>query len=246
MTKIFVDLDSLLDTRLGTLVKADSNYLQRTITEEAYYTRTTHHYGDYDAKSFKALYANRDVETLSLSGATMLCKLLARFVLDLVADDQDNPAREPVSITVNTYPYQLSNEELEAISNCVVYYAGELARVELVYMSNKELTPSFLKKDYNLVILYEYAEWLETQSVNFAKLQLPKVTLLIPKVSFLDLDESELAKLPNGKEQPYDELELILRPLLDVQVCELYHWCIIPPLPNLDKATMQAVVNTVS
>ena len=228
MSKIFIDLDSLLDTRLGTLVSKDANYLFDTITNPAYYERDTHYFL-LEAKEFNELYKNRDIYTLSKSAATQICLMLPKFLNDMLNDDIDRPNRTQPEIVINIYPYQLDEFALESIKECVTYYSREVAVVNAVYLSPKQLTPNYLK-DFELVIMYEYAVWLETQALAFKRTQLPNVSLLLPKVYFLPKPtEEEFKQLPFGKDQPFDELELIMKPLIDLQICAGTYWCCIPP-----------------
>lgn len=224
-SRVYVDLDSLLDTRLGTIAKLDTEVLQETLLDLDYYTRRENIFKGIDKEVFDKAYAERDLETLSLSPATLMCRELGKLVVDIVTESHTQPTRGKVRVTVNVYPYSLSDEDKEMVQNCVTYYTGETVDVDVVSLFPELVTPQMLKDTYSLVIMYDYGDWLEKQSLNFAKQQVPDVTLLAPMVYFQNKPTEEDLKEFASEDEPFQVVEMLAKALISLELIDVRYWC---------------------
>lgn len=232
-SKIYVDLDSLLDTRLGTIAKIKGEEVFNWITNMSYYLRVEDKFDGVDEIQFKKLYNERDIETLKLSPATQFCHELGRIALDTVTDSHTQPLRGNVSITVNTFPYQLDEDTCKEIENCVLFYTGEVVAVNAKYIPLQQITPNLLKNEYSLMVMYDYAKWLEIHSYAIQNIPLPEITLLAPRIFFKGRPTEEQLKKENLDEQGcFLGMELLSKPGIGLELIDIKYWCSIPPSPE--------------
>jgi hypothetical protein len=182
---VYVELDCLLDTRLGTVVRLDELAAVKLINDERYYAREHDDFSviipGFDDQAFRELYKNRDEETLVQSRPTNMLAALYGMMEKLVLDSINTPLIDKVEIDVNLYPYKLDKETVDDIKIMIMTYLPFQVRVNAVYLPPAHLTPAHIKETYGLIILYNLSEWFE---FNLAGLQssvrIPAVTMMAP------------------------------------------------------------------
>lgn len=232
-SKVYVELDCLLDTRLGTIAKIDPELVATTLTNEDYYTRDCDEFEGIDKAVFKEAYANRDKETLALSGATGFCLELGRIVLDLVAESHHNPLRGQVSVVVNVYPYQLTDDEKLMIKHSVTYHTQETVDIDIISLMPTFITADFFREDYVVAVFYDYQQWFESQMKNIAERPLLDLSVIAPRLFYTDkpTDVEELKEMGDS-ENAFAAMELLTRGCFDLNLVDVQHFCIIPPNPT--------------
>lgn len=232
-TYVYVDLDSLLDTRLGTVARLSPEDAVRLQCSPEYYSREENLFEGVDTVAWNTLFKERDTETLSKSMATQMVLELKRIVSDIQADNHLRPldqGRDKVKITVNTYPYSLTPEERGDIEDVILSHIDELCPVEVVRLRPEDLTVQRIKDVYSVLIMYDYGEWLESQTQNFRKCQLTDVVLIAPTLWFKDkisAAEMEEYGLTHANES-FLLLENVAKGLIDLQLMDIRYWCCVP------------------
>ena len=245
---VFVDLDSVLDTRLGVLLasgKVDDPF--EYLTSFEYYTREDNALAGMSVEEFEELFAERDKSALVNSVATLMCLQLSKFIAERLFDDTDAPdTPERIKLTVNTYPYSLTEEETRLIQSALIVHTQELVEVECVSMIPSFITPSYLKNRYDLLIMYDYAKWLEAQLANFERVQIPEISLLVPAVSFKTISKEDAEYIRTEGVTPFDALELVYSGVIGLTVCDIKYWCAVPADASIlaKKATPQTQGHT--
>lgn len=228
-SNVLVDLDSLLDTRLGTIARIDPDLVFYNIANFKYYNRDEDIFDNIDKDVFRKLYQERDKETLKLSPATQFCRELGKIAVDLSVDSHSQPMRGKAEIFINVYPYHLTDDEMIEIENSILYYTGETLPVHAIRKRPEEITPRFLKNDFSLMIMYDYAPWLELHANDLEKTPLPEVTLLSPRIFYKDKPtQAELDELGVDLEAPFVAMELMLKPMINLELVDVSNWCTIP------------------
>jgi len=141
---IYVDLDAILDTRLGTLYFLDKGlydyykgdgkdfYINRLIDEFEYIPNNV----------FKYYYNLRNGETLKHSPLTPLLDVLTISVEDMIVKrlTADKNIKKLV-IDVNIYPYVLKDETIENLKKIITAKIGnEFTIVNMINVSYSKLT----------------------------------------------------------------------------------------------------------
>jgi len=184
-SRVLIDIDALLDTRLGTIVSIANDRLEDIILS-GYHTRKSDDFIGVDKDAFKERYANRDKEVLLNSIVTPMARLLEEFSKKTLKLLLSTPFQYQPEIVLNIYPYILTNEEIKVLVGVIKSYTENLADISVVYKCYDEITPKYLKDDIAIYVTYNYNEWLETHSVNenFKKTICPEVGLIGPSIYF--------------------------------------------------------------
>ena len=216
----FTEIDAILDTRLGTLAKMGRS-IALEVLKGNYLDRVHDCFPGVDNKLFKETYDKRDKETIALSMATPVMKIMGEFCLDTIQGNNSSPfVKQPV-ITINEYPYVLTDKERNLILTAAKIRTKNLAEIKFVNMSPAQITPRFLKKDVSIFAIYDYITWLDTQAENkvFSKESCPTVVMLTPFMpASINKNGEELSKVEFKLEEWQKHMEMLARPFIDLQL----------------------------
>jgi hypothetical protein len=224
---VYVELDVLLDTRLGTIARISEDAAIKTL-ENGYHTREIDMFEFVDTEAFKTLYAQRDSSTLSKSMCSGAIELIRDLVGLLSEQAQLTPYHSGARVVVNTYPYSLSAEEQSEIGKAIAVWMNGLALVELVDLKPEELTPNHCKSNFAMMLMYEYEHWMEMHTEAFRTTQLPEVKLLVPMLYFKARPSAEeLAQCIKEAAHPMHALEIQASPLIGLQMTDVKYFSVL-------------------
>lgn len=191
--KILVDLDCLLDTRLGTLACLGSDYAVNALLNN-YKTREIDSFPGVSRQEFKDAYAKRDVETLKASLATNVFLILQACIKGSFENLAQGGQNNSIEFIVNYFPYKLTEDEVSYIREMILYRTGEAAEVTMIDISNEAMTPKHCKENYALMIRYDYVEWYEMHLDAIQETPIPGVTLIAPALYHNEIPSDEVMR----------------------------------------------------
>lgn len=224
---ILIDIDSIIDTRLGTLCKlcngADHIFNQR------YVTRLTDEFNLLDEnlnmEEYKKAYENRDVDSIGLGIPTVLLTEFGQMLgyhLDEVIGP--NPEDKVIFIEINTWPYKLSPEENEDLINCFREWTGTPFEIRAVHIPVEEMSmPLIQQKKWSVIFTYDFDKfqyYTFTKNAKPGHTGSPQVSLFVPKIatSLENLKAQSNLVLPDGnKVDSFDFLRVHYGPLIGLE-----------------------------
>lgn len=183
----FIDLDSLMDTRLAIMVMHFKDAMNNGgFKSGKYHFRYEGSFnGLVDKEEFKRLYDERGRETLLNSAITMMPEIVRDFCAKISQVDPSRPKNYYPVVMLNVYPYVLNDTEIKNIvSGLKTIIKVENLEVEVVNMNLASISLEFVSKNITAMSMYNYEEWLETHAKNeeFNTKGVPEVTLFGPMV----------------------------------------------------------------
>lgn len=181
---VYINLDSILDTRLATLFKLDKKLAIDILTNneagEKYFTRHTDRFGNLSPEVFNRFYQKRDNNTILEPIPTMIMPILHSYVGSII----ENEAGKIVVIHLNTYPYDLNKKDTDKIVRAIMAIFNNLVDVEIINKPESEITVKFIHENIGLMVMYNGLKWVEfnMSNRNLLSLNLPDVTMLVPKL----------------------------------------------------------------
>ena len=202
-TIILIDLDTIVDTRLGTLALINQDAAQRLlqpVAYDAYLNRKSDDWftltnGAVSNDVFTQRYKARDVTTLRASLMTNFSELLSTMVDDLEQQMIHTPQVSSVEVHVNYWPYVLDKEELDAYELCVSQFAGVYTTVKMVNYPPHRITPQYLDKVVSGYITYSFNEWLSHHHYALTQCAIPNVILMAAALYLKEPTEKELTEV---------------------------------------------------
>ena len=210
---IYIELDAILDTRLGVLWQMDSKkaegllyngYHQRQIDNFSLLDSTIDH------NEYLANYAKRNVETLKVSRLTNLVYLINRISIDLEDEGLRGPKVDGVEVTVNIYPYDLSAVEADVLKDSVQSHLGLMTGVNVISEPLTSLTPKVIKDKYSAIILYNFRDWISKLNPDdLVAHKFPTIRVIAPAIYEHSIPtEKDLLDDNKRRIDPFAELEI--------------------------------------
>lgn len=187
---LMVDIDSLFDTRLATILGINKIAL-KDVMLNGYFTRELETFYGVDTAEYFTAYKKRNKLTLQNSMITKIIRMVIGFNYIVSSSTDSNPGKHVSTLILNTYPYRLLNDEVKLIISGIIEYTGDSMSVTVVHMKHDSVTPNWLKANVSTVIMYNYRDWLDvhTRIGTFERQQCPEVTLIAPKLIYTDISD---------------------------------------------------------
>lgn len=201
MIQYLIDLDTLLDTRLGVLSRLDKDAAVAVATNPNYWLREHNDWaqlteGRVTNEAFEAAYLARTKADLQASVMSGIFLVLMRLFVDHNRMRTEGQDGQDVALEVNIHPYELEDEELEELTQILrsLFYPD----LPLSFCSRplEELTPQVLRERYNAVVLYDFHRWIKLHGVALSEHRCPAVSLIAPR-----LYETNPARLTQERKQ---------------------------------------------
>ena len=220
---VLVELDCILDTRLATLKLMGDDVVENALP--TYFKRPIDVYPGVPLDRFLDAYHARDTKTLQYALGTKILKLVEEFCVETRHTAITTPFKKKPKIYINTYPYTLTDSEVDVILKGVVRSTRGAADVEMVHMTLDDLHPRWMKSHLSLIILYEYDLWFEHHAAlgTFKKATCPEVAMVGPMLFFKDP-----GMLPKGN--PFADVEQLASPIIALSLLPAEMFSVNPTL----------------
>lgn len=218
MDHIYFDLDTILDTRFAVLSKHNPR-LAAQVLENGYRDRTMDEFPGLSRDEFMKLYDQRDVSTLQAAFRTNIFALMHGIAKGQLSANAMGNSFDEITYVVNVYPYELTDEEIEALRDVIELCALDTYPVKMVSISDQELTPKYCKQYYAMMVRYHFAKWVDLHAKEFQENPMPAVTVVAPAIFEKQVDLDKLRR--QGLPHPFQALETALAPVFALRLMEV-------------------------
>lgn len=214
-----IDVDAILDTRLGTYRKMGADV--DAILAEGYKFRIYDRFDDIVSyEDFEAAYSKRDLETLKVSNTTGVIDVLQAAIKVNQLGAIVGPFQRDSELIVNTHPYNLSEEDSYRICcSLLELLAVPSLTIRWGSYSLVDLDPSTLKSlDVNYWYVMYGEQWLNYHvNAGIIDDKCPRISMYLPFLVRNKLDDviSGLQAIEDG-EHPTDKLSLMSSPYINM------------------------------
>lgn len=212
---IYLDLDTMLDTVMGTLAKMGTEHAVAALNSGRYHKRMIDEFDNITKDQFREEYAKRDIDTLKLSVLTNMVYFLRRLVKDSLISAIIHQRVEKMCFTVNVYPYDFDDPGLvEMLIACIRFHTYSTSSVRIVSIPPEELTPEYCAKNFQIMIKYDWISWVDKHKTYFEKKGIPGVTVVVPEIFYDAVPTPEdIDRLDLKKKNPFRMTEEVVAPL---------------------------------
>lgn len=178
---IYLELDSLVDTRLALLYSLNEETAIDILPE--YNIRRNDIFGNIPYRLFEELYKLRKKSILEFAIPTKILEILGMMVAEKRGDMRN--MGDKYKLYLNTYPYVLTRDEQDKFSEVITRFIPDLV-VECIYESPYTLTPKYIiDKDISDIIMYNGLDWLEKHIALFNIVENPLInkTIIVPAIN---------------------------------------------------------------
>ncbi|QGZ14504.1 hypothetical protein [Photobacterium phage PDCC-1] len=193
--KVLTDIDSLLDTRQGTLdvllepVKETFD----TVYADLYYKRVLDKFDrepfGVTMDNYRTAFKDRGIHTIVKSRPTRLLRNLFNVLVDAEALTGKPIRVEAIEITVLTQPYDLSDEILNDLKKILEGNLGYRCKIEFDRREPSKVTGSFVSNFTHVFMYHLLGEAYPEFSKTFDQRPSPDTKLFIPAVFIKEPEE---------------------------------------------------------
>lgn len=224
---IYLDLDVILDTRLATIFNHfGEDKMLEVLKSKKYFDRIEEEFEGIDKKEFALAYASRDKKVLFNSLKTKIVELVVAMLFEELSNSSAVPTSSKPKVILNTYPYDLSEQEVNTIVKSIVYLTNKKFDVEAVSMSMEELTPDFIMKNINHMFFYNYGPWAEAQNERLKKVKLQNIHVYTAGIYFdRKPNEKELEAIKQFNMHPFKLHEVTVSLFFNLKFLAPENYC---------------------
>lgn len=212
---LLIDLDALLDTRLGCLIQhRPAQAAQMDMV--AYRGRFTDNLwtlcDEVTEEQYKSWWANRSVETLQCSTATPMMVRLKAMTYNLMGSKGKLTYMEDLKVYVNTYPYQMDKDVKQAFQDAIKEVVAPDFEVKLVHLHPEVLSPQTLDLHYHYYAVYDLDAWLTYNHKRLEEHPIPAFSMNAPGLFFNHLpDDADIENIGLAqKSEAFVQWELVM------------------------------------
>ncbi|MBN22748.1 MAG: hypothetical protein CL678_15795 [Bdellovibrionaceae bacterium] len=230
---IYVGLDELLDTRLGTIQTLCPEAIERVMDSGW----TLRGIDDVESLSggfvtnsdFTDRYAKRDVDVLKNSRPTLIARMIHSFVMELVSKKLTDPTIDDIEVDVNVWPYILNRSEQVAMVEAVCTVLDVPCDVNLVYTSPKDLTPAKIYGRYACLYIYGINDWLMMHDEALLRRTLAAVSFISPALYLKRPEEKDNIQVEGRSVSPLEVLEESLGGVMHLELVDVGCFSVMMP-----------------
>lgn len=220
---VLIELDALLDTRIAVIAGLGDAALDSVMRSD-YHNRLMDVFENVDETLFNERYQNRDKTVLANAVLTPMGQMLKEFAFKTLKQMVETPFHYQPKIMLNVYPYKLTEDESKVLIASIIDITGGKADVQVIDVSYEDITPSYVKANLSILVLYEYYKWLEIHSENekFKHATCPEVTLLGPAIYFKKPDN-----MPNNDTEAFEAMQTLASPLIGLRLLPIENFSMV-------------------
>jgi hypothetical protein len=216
--ELCISLDSILDTVLATVAKLAGPDAALAALKAGYLDQPANLFpGILSDADFREGYAKRDKETLKHAVPTRWLFDLGGLMSSLAEQSLVRPYFSEYVLTVNLYPYRLSDAEQVAIRRCVQYWTGPQTKVRLASLSPEDMTPQYVLNNFVCLVDSDPYTWLNVQAKAFEAVRCPNVTFIAPAIYHqAPPSEEQLASIDPKVGTPFKAMSFLTKPCVEL------------------------------
>lgn len=215
---LLINLDSLLDTRLGVIYQRFPKRF-RKLSLEAYTNRPHNRIWDIigcTKEVWMSQWGLRDLGALESSRPTNLLLDLKNIIVSRYIQGKTSPVHCPLELTINIWPYQLDKSVAQGVIDAVRQWTFDDMLIKTVYISPTDLTPEHIKSHYQSLFLEDWVEWMTIHTNALKVTKLPVVVFNIPRYLHDEREELVEAAFKNDVD-PFAQLKRYLSDTMSLE-----------------------------
>lgn len=187
LSKIYIDLDSIFDTRMATISAIYPAVATALLKDDAYWFRESDHWdkltgGKISTETFNARYAKRNNATLQASVMTNIFTVLIKMIGENEIAMNDGRPNSEIAIDVNLWPYTFDDLEMDMFIGLFHYRLKFEPRITFMSRKPESVTPKFLTDNYAMAFMYDFNSWIKLQLSNLVLKRTQGFNLIVPRL----------------------------------------------------------------
>lgn len=228
---ILITLDSILDTRQGTLLKISPEVAFEITSKEDYHAResdefTSEQYGTLSVELFERVKEKFKDEIVFNSLKTKMYLFLQELIEGYVNLSLSTPHVSTVTLEVNLFPYTFTETQVEYLLKALVAHLGNSASISIVNFDINELPLKSVAEKYDSIIMYNPVSWLNSRHNELKVGTLKELKLYLPRMNTTRaLTDKERKTMSKSVSDVYKFTEMVFGGFIKLKYIPVESYC---------------------
>lgn len=226
----YFELDALVDTRYGLLVKEYSERVN-VVDINAYRDRKTSYVWEYfgvEKEAWLEKWNKRTVDVLKWSAPTEMFIRINELFITPLAGAATNPVYEKPEMILNTWPYEFDKEQCYELIDAMHEVLLDEIPIDIVFLSPAEVTPTWIANRCESLVLFNFYDWFTAQAGALPGNPLPRTTMHFPAL-INEGREDDTALVKRGITTAFTELQIGLAEYISLRAIDPHLYSLPPP-----------------
>ena len=225
-TKIYVDIQSLLDLRQGAMVDIlGEDKTIEYVSSEDYNFREVDEF-PVDMQEFKKRLNHRDASIFRNSTLTYIITCLRGKLENINKRNAAMQVDGRPEILLNTYPHQLTHDQVRIVQNALFVKLETRCLINVIYEPIKTLSPQFIKNmQITACYIYDFTQWCEDHLTNVNPDDFKETILYFPAVGSKKITAQEMKSITDlGFKDVFSYTEFVMSRAVNVTFLPPYFY----------------------
>jgi len=216
---IYIDLDSILDSRAGVLWHLDRNVYNKVVGNKIYNSRVIDEFEHIPYSVFIEYYRYRNVDVLKRSYFTKITDMLNIIVGNFTKNIHMLNSGSGLRIVINTYPYMVDETIKKYIFHYIVNNMVAYPMIDYTYIDLEYTNIYDVINDYKVMIAYNGLQWLNVSMTDIKKITKldNKPYIMVPKL----INDPIILDSVDNYEIMFSDLEDMYRDLVNLEFIDI-------------------------
>ena len=183
---LYIDLDSLYDTRLAILEAVDPAYASYMMTH-GYFNRVVDKFEFIDDATYSLIWRTRSMNILKNAITTPMVKFIGRFLLDSIERRESSPFDADIKIYLNIWPYKMTKQQAEQLAQPVLnIIKDQEVELNIINMKPSDITVKWCREHLAVMVMYDWGIWIDANFENgnkgFLENTIPDICVIVPEL----------------------------------------------------------------
>lgn len=238
--RILVTLDCLIDTRLGVIAQAYPDKVAKILNRK-YYERIQDVFPGINQEEFKTLWKNRNTDTLKSSMMTNIHLLMESFIRSSAKDVMAGGQLSNMIFDINIHPYVMDDEERQDLIGILEAIVGDAPEYNIISVPNEFLTPQHCKANYQVMVMYDFADWMRMHAPIFKEFRMPDLLIYAPQLLEKLPSPEEAQEMEKAGVDPFEASRIAAAPAFGIRYLTIDMYCIRDPERDVKQLQMKHV-----
>lgn len=225
-TKIYVDIQSLLDLRQSAMVDIlGEDKTIEYVSSEDYNFREVDEF-PVDMQEFKKRLNRKDASILRNSTLTYIITCLRSKLENINKRNAAMQVDGRPEILFNTYPHQLTHDQVRIVQNALFVKLETGCLINVIYEPIKTVSPQFIKNmQITACYIYDFSQWCDDHLTNVNPDDFKETILYFPAVGSKKITAQEMKSITDlGFKDVFSYTEFVMSRAVNITFLPPYFY----------------------
>ena len=179
---------------------------------------------------YDAEYAKRNAEYLIGAHPTAIYWYLGKLITDKMIHNTQPGGHRYVRLTINTWPFDLSEDAVSVLENAVSIYLDSKIDIRSIHEHPATLTPGTCRKRFSDMFMYDFNAWIQSHVDELINSSMHPTVVWTPSIKRgkeIDMEkQADIQNVLKHNTNPFEHTRAWLMDVLQLNYVDTRHFSI--------------------